>query len=301
MASRRSRPSRRPQVALPTDPIRTAYQTVRVAADRDHDRRLTLFLDDTPSSFIDLDDPLHVGFEYLDIMHRVIVDLAPTSRKIAHLGVAGASLARACAASIPAVEQIGIDIDGELLELVRRWFDLPRSPALKLRPGDALEQVGSLRSGSIDVLTRDIFTAGVIPEHVVSSTMAGEVMRVLRPGGLYLVNSADRQPLTLVKRELATLAHSIAQTHRLNASEVSSSWAPWDYLALIAEPSIVKKKRYGNVVLCAVRPDAENPTSPFETSETLYRSLRSMAVPASILHGEQIQHFVADAQPFGPS
>src|SRR5690606_28585540 len=122
-----------------------------------------------------------------------------------HLGAAGCAMARYLDAARPGSRQIGIDIDARLLELVRDWFALPRAPRLRLRSGDARSQLSSLRTASTDVVIRDVFAGDRTPDHLMTHEFALEVLRVLRPGGTYLVNCADRPPLQTARSEIATL------------------------------------------------------------------------------------------------
>jgi hypothetical protein len=113
--------------------------------------------------------------------------------------------------------------------------------------------------------------------------MADDVRRVLRPGGVYLVNCADRPPLAAVRRELATLAAAFGED-------------AWDdgRVAAIAEPAQLKGRRYGNVVLAAVAPGGAEPGL---AGPGLARAVRSLAVPARVLVGGELRTFVGPATP----
>ena len=63
--------------------------------------------------------------------------------------------------------------------------------------------------------------------------MVAQVARVLRPGGVYLANCADRPPLAGARAEVATLRAAFAD------------------VAVIAEPGLLRGRGYGNVVLAA--------------------------------------------------
>ncbi|MGO1935626.1 MAG: spermidine synthase, partial [Cellulosimicrobium funkei] len=187
----------------------------------------------------------------------------------------------------PGSTQLGVDLDARLLELVRTWFDLPRSPRLRLRPDDARHAVEGLADASFDVVVRDVFHGDRTPDHLVTLGMAEEVRRVLRPGGVYLVNCADRPPLASVRRELATLAAAFAGGTGDGAVEEGR-------VAAIAEPAQLKGRRYGNVVLAAVAPGGAEPAL---TGPGLARTVRSLAVPARLLVGSELRTFVGPAAP----
>jgi hypothetical protein len=59
------------------------------------------------------------------------------------------------------------------------------------------------------------------------------VKEILRPGGVYLLNTADGMPFRILGAEIATLA------------------AAFRHLAVITEPAVFRGRRHGNVVLVA--------------------------------------------------
>jgi len=250
----------------------------------------TVEVNGVPSSYVDLADPTHVGFEYLEIMLAVLESAPAGPLRVLHLGAAGCSLARAIDALRPRSRQVAVDPDPTLMALVREWFDLPRSPALRLRAGDGREVLASQRDASTDVVVRDAFAPDVTPEHLTTAEFDAEVRRVLRPGGLYLANVADRPPLALARAEVATAREVFGEQR----------------VALVAEPSVLRGRRYGNLVLVALTPDEGEdgrlPSGPtWLTSQALERRLRSLATPVRILSadvpgtGDELGRFEAGA------
>ncbi|WP_426311566.1 spermidine synthase [Cellulosimicrobium sp. E-16] len=266
---------------LPTGPVPTSTGTAHVERDPDLPSAVTLYVNGVPSSYLDLDDPGTLAFEYMQQMAAVVEELSPGPLRALHLGAAGCSLPRWVEHNRPGSSQLGVDLDARLLELVRTWFDLPRAPRLRLRPDDARRAVASLPDASYDVVVRDVFDGDRTPDHLATFGMAVEVHRVLRPGGVYLVNCADRPPLTTARREAATLAAAFGET---SAAE--------GRVAAIAEPAQLKGRRYGNVVLAAVRAGSGAPSL---ASTTLARAVRSLAVPARVVTGDELRAFVGTA------
>ncbi|MBM7819600.1 SAM-dependent methyltransferase [Cellulosimicrobium cellulans] len=278
---------------LPTGPVPTSTGTAHVERDLDHPSAVTLYVNGVPSSYLDLDDPGMLAFEYMQQMAAVVNELAPGPLRALHLGAAGCSLPRWVEHTRPGSSQLGVDLDARLLELVRTWFDLPRAPRLRLRPDDARHTVAGLPAASYDVVVRDVFDGDRTPDHLATRGMADEVHRVLRPGGVYLVNCADRPPLTTARRETATLAAAFGE----------ASYAE-GRVAAIAEPAQLKGRRYGNVVLAAVRAGTGASTgagtgadapAPTLSSATLARAVRSLAVPARVVTGDELRAFVGTA------
>ncbi|UFU05137.1 fused MFS/spermidine synthase [Ruania halotolerans] len=233
-----------------------------------------LLLDGAESSHLDLVDPRRLLFEYMQQMMAVLEEIFPADAhpRAVHLGAAGCALPRAIDATWPGARQIAVEIDPRLAEYVREWFDLPRSPALRIRVADAREATESIHPGSKDLLVRDVFAHRVAPPHVRTVEFTRAVAMTLAPDGIYLLNTADRPPLEDARREVATVAQVF--TH----------------VAVIAEPGVLKGRRYGNVVVLGSQ-------APLPT-HALDRRMRTLPVPATYLSGRDVTSFVGTFVPF---
>lgn len=266
-------PDRDPRARLPLGdvPIATGTASVR----RDGPAHVTLMVNGVPSSPLDLTDPTWLEFEYLQQMAAVLDRLPDGPVTAVHLGAGGCALARRLDAVRPGSRQLAVDIDPELVRLVREWFDLPRAPRLRLRAQDARAAITGLRDASMDVVVRDVFAPDTTPAALCTTEFLREVCRVLRPGGIYLANCADRPPLHTARAEAATALAVLAD------------------VAVIAEPGLLKGRHYGNVVIAATRSTA----GPDLGSAPLARALRSLPAPAHLLHGPELAAFVGSAPP----
>jgi hypothetical protein len=259
---------------LPVGPVRVDTGVVELVRSGSSPAGVTLVLNGMESSYLDLTDPRWLEFEYMQQMREVLdaaIDVGSPVRAL-HLGAAGCALPRALDALRPGSRQIAVEIDNALATLVRLWFDLPRAPALRIRVDDARRVVGDIAAASQDVVVRDAFSGGEVPGHLRTLEFARTVDRALRPGGVYLANAADHPPLLTTRREAATLA------------EV------FPYTGLIADPGILRGRRYGNLVLVASRRPL--PVAP------LARALRALPQPASLLVDEDVERFRRGARPF---
>src|SRR5690606_3433057 len=147
--------------------------------------------------------------------------------RVLHLGAAGSAFARHVEHERPGSRQLGVDLDARLLELVREWFALPRAPLLRLRADDAGRSLASARDQSYDLVVRDVFAGDRTPAHLVGTGFAAQAHRVLRPGGVLLVNCADKPPLATARREVASLAAAFGPDAATSGR-----------LAAVAEPAI---------------------------------------------------------------
>ncbi len=272
--ARRNASSRAPlTTVLPTEPVATATGYVELVPDPGSPRSYTLMLDGVPSSHVDLDDPEYLEFEYMQQMGAFLDRLAPPRAPldVVHLGAAGCTLARYVHATRPRSRQVAVEIDPVLAEHVRTWFDLPRSPALRIRVGDARAVLEAMPDASADVVIRDVFADAQTPAHLQTAEFTSQVARVLRPGGTYLANCADRPPLTLARSETATVR------------------AVFAVVGMTAEPAQLRGRRYGNVVLAA------SDDGDVITDAALARAVRSLPAPTRLLTGPELAAFAGGA------
>jgi SAM-dependent methyltransferase len=240
--------------------------------DPDRPRAFTLLLDGAPQSHVDLDDPTHLEFEYVRRM-AAVVDLAASAAqplRVLHLGGGALTLPRYVAKTRPGSTQRVVEVDAALVDLVRRELPWPSDPRLRVRVGDAREAITTARDGSYDLIVADVFAGACTPAHLTSVEFAGEVARVLRPDGTYLVNVADNPPLRHARAQVATVRAVLPQA------------------CLFADAGVLRGRRYGNLVLVAGR--VEPPVAG------LARRAAGDWFPARVLHGEELDRFTGGAR-----
>lgn len=259
--------------AFPDEPVPIATGSVELRSDSDG---VMVLIDGVESSHLDLGDPTHLVFEYMQQMVEVLARTHPPADdgrlRVIHLGGAGCALPRAIDARWREPRQLAVEIDAELARLVREWFDLPRAPRLRIRVGDARAELATVRQESVDVVVRDAFADRSVPDHLRTTEFTALVAQRLAPGGLYLANLADSPPLKAARREAATVSGVFA------------------HVVAIGEPAVLKGRRYGNIVLAASQERVER--------DGLARALRSLPVPAGLIGEQEIADFVAGATPF---
>lgn len=159
----------------------------------------------------------------------------------------------------PGSQQVAVEIDEILASQVRTWFDLPRSPRLRIRVGDAAEVVAGLRPGQWDVVVRDVFNGGSVPASCTSREFFDSCLRALAPQGLLLVNTAS-VPRALAGAEIATLAGALD-------GDIARAF-------IVADPAAARGRRRGNLVLVA----RQNPFTADELEEA-ERAVRRLPLP----------------------
>ncbi|MFE6890364.1 spermidine synthase [Streptomyces sp. NPDC057694] len=241
--------------------------------DRDRPAGWTLYLDGAPQSHVDLDDPGHLSFEYQRRIGHVLDLAADPGRPVqaVHLGGGAFTLARYVAATRPRSTQQIVERDGPLVQLVRTALPLDPGARIRVRTADAREALAKLPDAWADVLVADVFSGARTPAHLTSTEFLTEVRRVLKPTGTYVANLADGPPLAHLRGQIATAA------------------AVFPELALIADPTVLRGKRFGNAVLAAS-------ALPLPVAD-LTRRAAGDPHPGRVEHGRGLLDFTGGAVP----
>ncbi|WP_309124312.1 fused MFS/spermidine synthase [Arthrobacter sp.] len=240
--------------------------------DRFNPNGWVLHINGVPSSHIDLADPARLDFEYMRWINSLVTSQWPSTFRLRalHLGGGACSLARSFAATFPDARQVVVELDGALAVLVREWFDLPRAPLLRIRVGEAREVTESLSASSRDVIIRDVFAGSRTPSALTTLEFVEHAKRVLDPAGVYIVNCGDSPDLAMARREAATISSAFTHT------------------VIIADPAMLKGRRYGNVIIAAS-------DAPLGEDPGLARELLGGGVPAHLWQGDQLTRFISGA------
>ena len=169
-----------------------------------------LLINGVQSSHVIVGQPRMLDFEYMRWIAAVLdshiqTHLNPEKLRITHLGGGACSLARYCADVYPNSRNTVVELDAKLAEYVREWFDIPKSPRVKIRVGDAGTVTRSFAPASRDVVIRDVFAVDKTPAELTSVDFVREVDHSMAPGGLYILNCGDGPSLDGARAEVAAL------------------------------------------------------------------------------------------------
>jgi spermidine synthase len=137
------------------------------------------------------------------------------------------------AATRPGSASTVLEVDPGVVDLGRRELAVGAIPTLEVRIGDARTTLRQLPDSSADVVVGDAFGARSVPWHLATVEFLDEVRRVLRPGGLYVLNVIDADPHALLAAEAATVGSRFAA------------------VVLLARPDQLASRGGGNAVLAA--------------------------------------------------
>jgi hypothetical protein len=218
----------------------------------------TLRMGRTDQSYVDLDDPLRLEFDYVQRLADALEEVAPPGARIriVHIGGALMTLPRYVAATRPSSAQIVLEPDAELTDFVR---------AVGGREG-----IAAMRDDYTDVVVLDAFDGSQVPAELTTVEFFADVRRVLDDGVL-MVNVTDRG-LDYARRVTAAARATFGQ------------------VLLSAEPSTLKGRRFGNIVLLA----AERALP----ADALARRSAQSAFPYRVVTEGRLTQLIGGAAPF---
>jgi hypothetical protein len=244
-------------------------------ADADRPDSWVLLAGGVLQSHVDLGDPRHLELEYVRRIGHLIDAAAPPGLPLRalHLGGGGLTLARYVTETRPGSTQLAVESDPRVVGLVRGRLPLR---GVHVRVGDARAVLEQVPAASCDVLVADVFAGGTTPAHVTSVEFTVAAARVLAPSGVYAANIGDG-PVG----DGPPLAHT--------RGRVAAARSVFAYTCLIAEPAVLRGRRFGNLVLACA--DHELPVA------RLTRRLAADPFPARLLDGAELDQFVAGVPP----
>ncbi len=265
---------------LPEPVTLASGRTASIEADKWVDGAIELVIDGTPQSHVNLRDPSDLFFEYMRRIGHVIDLFRPPGEPISalHLGGGAFSLPRYVEATRPGSRQQVVELESALVDLVREAAPLPKRASIRVRHGDARAVLGKLPAGmhgAMDLVVVDIFSGSQTPAHVSSVEFYELVRPLLAPNGLVVVNAAGGTGLPFVRGQLATLK------------------ALFSEVVAVAEPQVLKGRRFGNVVIIASN---AAPGSPVGELDWLPRLLAGGPHPARLLEGRELTELVGSTR-----
>jgi spermidine synthase len=254
----------------------TAGGAVQFLADADRPGGWLLLIDRIRQSYVDLDDPTYLDFEYAQWFADVFDVLPAGPLAVTHVGGGACSLARYVGATRPGSTQIVLEPDEQLTALVRARLPFARGTKVRIRPVGGAQGIGALRDASADVLVLDAFAGGRVPAELTTVQFLREVARALTPQGVFVANVADGGfagggPVLYTRRLVAALRSVFAD------------------VLVRADPAVLKGRRFGNLVLAASSGD-------LQVAELARRAAGAM-FPQRVVSGAELTELVRGAAP----
>ncbi len=213
----------------------------------EHDDGWVLEIGGAIQSHVDLRDPTRIRYEYLRRMANVLDAAWPAGHaiRILHLGAGALTLPRYVQATRPGSAQTVVDLDRELPSFVLTALPLPAGTDLTVLIGDARAVTAEVASGPtaeggppFDAVVLDIDTGAGPAAHLTGAEFYGELLEVLAPDGLLLVNIGDDAGLHFLGRQARAVESACAE------AGLAGVWA-------LADSTLLDRAQSGNVVLAA--------------------------------------------------
>jgi hypothetical protein len=254
--------------------LRPGRDGALLVPDLAYPRAFTLRVGRTDQSYVDLDDPLRLEFDYMQRLVDVLDSVSEPGQRLSavHIGGAAMTLPRYVAATRPTSAQIVLEPDTELTAFVRRYLPLPMRSGIKVRGLDGRHGIAELQDGYADLMIIDAFVGARVPAELTTATFLADARRALDDHGVIMINLTDGGPLSYARRVLAGVR--LAFSHAL----------------LCAEPSTLKGRRFGNVIIVGG-------ATPLPYAAIAERAGRS-PFPYRVLRGARLSQLLADSVPF---
>jgi len=245
-------------------------RSVELLRDLDRPSGWVLLVDGVEQSYVDVDNPTHLEFEYMQHM-AIVVDTVlsrPEQLRALHLGGGAMAMARWVVATRPGSRQVVVESAADVLSAVAPLGGVEGATVVV---ADAADQLASTRASSVDLLVWDLYDGPLAMTSTLTLDGVTQMRRALTPGGLLLMNVSDMVPFDVVRPVLAALRIA------------------FDDVLVLAEPTTLRGRRSGNCVLAAAR----------SALPALKIARRAAAAPVRgrVLAGETLSRFIADATP----
>ncbi len=248
----------------------TTYHCAIVQADPARPTGRLLILDQGHNSYVDLEDPTHLEFRYLEAISDLVDAEAPQGPiDVVSIGGGGFTFPRYLAATRPGTSHLVLEIDRELLEIGRR--DLGFEDEAEVVIDDARRSLNGVTPESLDLVVGDAFSGLSVPWHLTTSEFIEQIAQRLRPDGIYAVNVIDYFEAPFARSATASLLEVFA------------------HVAVIAPARYFEGTDGGNFVLVGSE-------SPLDVS-AIEREIVSRTGSEVIVTGEALDLFVAGARP----
>ncbi|MCZ2850095.1 fused MFS/spermidine synthase [Modestobacter sp. VKM Ac-2978] len=249
----------------------TAYHCARVVADPERDTGRVLLLDTLRHSYVDLEDPTYLEFEYVQAIASVTDALAPAGEPLSalHVGGGGLTLPRYLAEVRPGTLSRVLEVDPGVVAIDEQELGLETSDLLEVRVGDGRVGLEAEEAGGRDLVVGDAFGGLSVPWQLTTVEALRLVDEALAEDGVYAVNLIDNPPLSFLRAELATVQQV------------------FDHVLLLARAPVLAGEDGGNVVAVA----SQRPLP----SADIAAALAERGLAWQVAEGPELDRFIGDA------
>ena len=145
-----------------------------------------LRLDRSPQSSMKVDDPFDTDFEYPQYLHLALA-LNPTASRTLVIGLGGGTVVKQMWSAYPDMRIDAVEIDLAVVDVARRYFELPDDERVRVFVGDGREFIETT-SETYDIVIVDAYDDDRIPYHLTTRQFLEAVRARLAPDGVAAYN-----------------------------------------------------------------------------------------------------------------
>jgi spermidine synthase len=185
----------------------TPYVCASVIVDDARPNGRILVLDDLWHSYVDLRDPTHLEFEYIQALASTADSIGRPGAPLRalHIGGGGFTMPRYIEATRPGSTSVILERDPDLVDIGRTRLGFRPGPSMRVVVGDARVTLLDQPTASWDLVIGDAFGGEAAPWHLATREFLQDIRRALVPGGVYAMNIIDYPPLEFLRAELRTI------------------------------------------------------------------------------------------------
>jgi spermidine synthase len=154
-----------------------------------------------------VDDPFRTRYRYTDFLQLPLA-YNPRVRNILFIGLGGGSAQKRIWRDFPGLDLQAVELDPEVRDVAYRYFELPRSPRLRVTIEDGRRFLARDRR-QWDAIVIDAYFSDSLPFHLTTVEFLELVRSRLAPGGIVASNL-----IGAVTGEGSTLFRSMYKTYR---------------------------------------------------------------------------------------
>ncbi len=252
----------------------SAYYCAYIVADEERDDGYALLLDTLRHSYVDLNDPAHLEFDYTAWFGDAITAIAPEGEPVdaLHIGGAAMTMPRYLRHEHPGSTSTVLELDQLLVDLAEDELGFEPGSDIEVVVGDARLSAGQLDQDGYDLVIGDAFGGVAVPWHLATREFTATLHGALHDEGVYVMNVLDYGPREFLRAEVATVAdvfEHVAVIGRADSFDLNRSDVGGNYVVIASEAPL-----------------------PIEQIEVANRDRRRDDV---LLHGPGLERFVGDA------
>ena len=192
--------------------VESSYYCINISEQESNGRDVsTLSLDNLIHSYIDLDDPTFLVYEY----ERLFADISTyIGERNPHfnslfIGGGGYTMPRFIETQYGESKIEVVDIDPAVTEVVHDYLGMPRDTSIITYNNDARTKFFELPENNYDLIAGDAFNHFSVPYHLTTLEFNKRIKELLKDDGIYVMNVIDKLHSG---RFLRAIAHTLEQT-----------------------------------------------------------------------------------------